>query len=223
MAKLRGIDVRLYYFTSRQYALENIEKRRLKISLIDQLNDPFELMAMRLKEHKDRRLFRGWKKDMAAEYGLICFSENWSNPVQWSHYADRHKGACLGFDVDASTLHKVNYVRRRLDETAEQLLDANVGTEAMKRILSTKFSHWKYEQEWRLFTSLVDQENGLYFAPFSAQLTLREVIVGALSTITRTELQLAIGDIADHVSGTKARLAFKTFSVRRQHKEYLWA
>jgi hypothetical protein len=37
----RGKPVRVYHFLPVSFALMNIEKRRIKISQIDQLNDPF--------------------------------------------------------------------------------------------------------------------------------------------------------------------------------------
>lgn len=38
--------MRLYYFTPAEFALENIFHKRLKISLIHSLNDPFELLPI---------------------------------------------------------------------------------------------------------------------------------------------------------------------------------
>jgi len=50
-----GIRIRLYHFLSAEHALEDIAQRRLKISQIDQLNDPFELWcASRLQERNER-------------------------------------------------------------------------------------------------------------------------------------------------------------------------
>lgn len=34
--------------------------------------------------------------------GLLCFSDNWKSPVMWAHYAAKHHGICLGFDVPDS-------------------------------------------------------------------------------------------------------------------------
>ncbi len=34
--------MRMFYFTSREYAIKNIENQRLKIATIDKMNDPFE-------------------------------------------------------------------------------------------------------------------------------------------------------------------------------------
>jgi hypothetical protein len=38
--------IRVYHFLPAKYALDDIEKQRLKISEIDQLNDPFELWCV---------------------------------------------------------------------------------------------------------------------------------------------------------------------------------
>ena len=35
--------LRLYYFTGVEFGLENVRRRRLKISRLMQLNDPFEM------------------------------------------------------------------------------------------------------------------------------------------------------------------------------------
>jgi hypothetical protein len=42
---------------------------------------------------------------------MLCFSRDWHNPVQWSHYADKHRGICLGFDVPDSLLVPVQYTK----------------------------------------------------------------------------------------------------------------
>jgi len=52
---------------------------------------------------------------------------------------------------------------------------------------------------------------------------LRQVIVGAESSISRQQLSEALGDKLQNVEQIKARLAFKTFSVVRQRKRTLWA
>src|SRR3954449_3521111 len=104
---------------------------------------------------------------------------------------------------------------------------ANSGPDAerhMLAMLSTKYLHWQYEQEMRVFTNLQerDRETGLYFAGFSEHLELREVIVGHRSDLRRDELRDAIGDLTTRVKVHKARLAFNTFTVVRQRSEKHW-
>lgn len=105
--------IRLYHFLPSEHALENIAKRRIKISLIDQLNDPFELWCVYQKDRILRDALRAYKREMNSRYGMICFSEHWHNPVLWSHYADKHRGICLGFDIDIQGARRVNYQARR--------------------------------------------------------------------------------------------------------------
>jgi len=91
---------RAYHFVSLTYGLDDLRRRRLKISRLDDLNDPFELWAIAQSDRRLRQAMRTTKEQMARQYGLLCFSRGWHNPVLWSHYADRHRGIALGFDVE---------------------------------------------------------------------------------------------------------------------------
>lgn len=93
----------------------------------------------------------------------------------------------------------------------------------MLKILTTKFSHWRYEDEVRLFVRLeVPDPCGLYFKPFDADLRLREVIVGAASTQSRRDISDAVGAHVSDVTVRKPRLAFRTFRVVEQRRAALW-
>ncbi len=106
--------MRLYHFINAKYGLEDLRDKRLKIARIMELNDPFEFLGADLSDHEFRESMQNLKKFLSEKYGLLCFSESWDNPVQWAHYADGHKGLCLGFDVLDQFLDKVNYVDERL-------------------------------------------------------------------------------------------------------------
>lgn len=219
------IKMQVYHFTNRTYGLENIRRRRLKIATLDDINDPFELQAIELSAPDLRLAMREMRNEWARQFGILCFSRTWSNPVQWSHYAEKHRGLCLRFEVPDSTVQRVAYSSKRLFEDALQLLRDDANADAtMLRLLSTKYSHWRYEQEVRAFLRLdeKDPERGLYFTEFSDKLNLTGVFVGAESTITRTELREALGAYADSVTQFKARLAFRTFKVVLQRDRNLW-
>jgi hypothetical protein len=206
--------MRLYHFTHSNYALEDIERRRLKIATIDKLNDPFELLGVASEDSDVRRRYRSLKQGLSTSMGLLCFSGSWSSPVQWSHYADHHRGICLGFDINTE-VQRIRYVKQRLGANVAALQTEGPAAEAhMVEILSTKFAHWRYEKEYRLFTTLQDPESGLYFYPFSEAVQLREVIVGADSSVSHHQVRQAIGQLQD-ISVHKARLAFKSFRVVR--------
>ena len=215
--------MRLYHFINVEYGMQDIRRRRIKVATIDQLNDPFELLGVASRDHEIRRRYSRLKRGLAQYMGLLCFSANWKNPVQWSHYADHHRGLCLGFDISAD-VHPVVYADRRLRPDVRTMSAAGEAARAhMLRILTTKFRHWAYEQEHRLFVRLSDKdpENGLYFFDFGDMLQLRAVIVGANSVVTRKEAKEAIGDLS-HVKCFKARLAFRTFTVVQQRDDLLW-
>ncbi|MEY9279118.1 hypothetical protein [Bradyrhizobium yuanmingense] len=93
----------------------------------------------------------------------------------------------------------------------------------MTEILTTKFEHWSYEDEYRLFPQLWDQDpSGHYFIEFDDQVALREVIVGHRSTISRDHIAQALGSLQPQVTGYKARLVFRSFNVVRQQNDRLW-
>lgn len=217
--------MRVYHFIDAKYGLDDISKRRLKIARIDQLNDPFELLAAYSPTPQDRMAWRGLKADCADKFGLLCFSRSWRNPVQWSHYADHHRGLCLGFDVGAENVKAVKYVTNRLPFDRDSVLgNQQVGEAYLEAVLSTKFSHWQYEQEMRMFLRLdpTTTQNGLYFFDFRDDLKLAEVIVGSASTIDRGQIRRALGSSLKDVKCRKARLAFKTFNIVEQRKSSLW-
>ena len=217
--------MKVFHFTKHGYALDDIRRRRIKIATFDDLNDPFELFSLELSDKALRQRFHFLAATLNLSRGIICFSRRWDNPVQWSHYAEAHRGICLEFDVPESLLLAVSYTRRRVVVEAEKVMSrALLDPELIERFLATKYSHWRYEQESRFFVALPepDPENGLYFAPFSNQLKLTGVIVGALSPVCRADVQDALGDLAASVRTFKARLAFRSFRVVRQRKTSLW-
>lgn len=150
---------------------------------------------------------------------LLCFSQNWADPVQWSHYADRHRGLCLGFEVPDSLLTPVAYRKHR------RVLNEATPNRIRSLSLGTKFKHWEYEQEWRLFEdrrSLTPDDRGYYFKPFSSELSLIEVIVGHASGLEKLELTQLLVGFSPRVRMTKARLSFKHYRVVRQRDRTVW-
>lgn len=218
--------MRVFHFVNAEFGLEDLRMRRLKVATLHELNDPFELFGVSLADESLRRAFTAMKDQLALNRGLLCFSRDWHNPVQWSHYAAKHSGMCLGFDIPDEHLAPITYSRKRLVVETESFRNPHqLDSDVAGRFLLTKYSHWRYENEVRCFVTLEekDPQKGLYFAQFSEKLRLATVIVGAASTITRSELKEALGDLGSEVEAFKARLAFKTFRVVRQRNSKLWA
>lgn len=207
--------MRAYHLTSERWALESLAKRRLKLALFDDMNDPFELLGAELSSQMDREVFQDLKDEMNRTIGLLCFSKSWSNPVLWSHYADKHRGLCLGFDIPDDWALDVNYTGARLQAELEQLLPSERGKSFGHKLLSTKFSHWRYEKEVRIIVKLehAHLEDGLYFLPYGNALRLREVIIGPRSELNPKQLSIRIKNCMYDVEVSRARLAFKSFKV----------
>lgn len=183
-----------------------------------ELNDPFEFLGAELSDRNFRRAMKETKKELSKTKGLLCFSGNWTNPVQWSHYTDKHKGICLGFDVPDYLLSKVNYVKERLSHNGE------FTEELMLKFLTTKFEHWSYEEEYRSFVELEEKDkDGNYYADFSDNLKLKQIIVGAHSDITRKQIDNALSIHTEEIEIFKARAGFRKFEVVKNNNEELWA
>lgn len=201
--------MQVYHFLPTKWALEDIAKRRLKISEIDQLNDPFELWCVSQEDQQLRKSLRDYKEDMGKQFGIICFCKRWTNPLLWSHYADKHHGICLGFEVDERGLQEVKYVNER------QNLQIPPTIESAKQLLFTKFRDWHYEEELRNWFRLDERDGDHYFYPFDDFIQLREVIAGPLCSATKSEIDEALKGYGAPIQIIKARLAFKTFLVVR--------
>ncbi|WP_080756784.1 DUF2971 domain-containing protein [Pseudomonas putida] len=209
--------VRVYHFCNKEYGLKNIKNRRIKIARVMELNDPFELLAYDLKD-KQLRLYIGrLKASFASEYGFICFSRSFRSPVQWAHYGDRHKGICLGFDIDKSALHEVSYTGGRKKFDGNDLLSQEKGFEWLLGLLTTKHRSWSYEKEERLVKRLgfCDKEGDLYFSKFGGAVKLRQVIIGCESDASSAEVRDALGEELAEVSIFKVRPAFSKFEMVR--------
>lgn len=206
--------LRLYYFTSAPIGLKVIREQRLRISRILELNDPFELECVDLRKRDRRKALRAWREEVHQLHGLICFSRDWTNPVQWAHYADKHRGLCLGFDVQGA--EQVRYVASRL------AWPDVIGTDFMQKLLFTKYSHWSYEDEYRYFADLNEHEDGNYFMNFSDEMKLSTVIVGSRCTLTRSDISDSLRNNALQVEAFQARSAFKAFRICKNENEKLW-
>ncbi|MEQ1948265.1 MAG: DUF2971 domain-containing protein [Bryobacteraceae bacterium] len=200
--------MRVYHFLAEPWALDDLARRRLKISTFNDLNDPFELWGVSQPNPQLRRAFQGFKNDMATRYGLVCFCRSWRNPLLWGHYADKHKGICLGFDIDDRLVQPVKYVAKR---PRLKTIDLNLAL----RLWTTKFSGWSYEQEIRWVLNLETRDGtGLYFYNFGDQLRLVKVILGPLCTTTTEKVTAALAGYSG-VEIVRSRLAFNSFRVVR--------
>jgi hypothetical protein len=111
--------------------------------------DPRVLMEHVQSQHNKR---------METECFIFCLCAKHDDPILWAHYADSHKGLCLGFDshahpflgacgINYSAEYPTNSFPRIVGEEDELFL---------KSALS-KSIEWKYEDEYRLCSVRMDE------------------------------------------------------------------
>ncbi len=209
--------IRLYHLTSPEHALSNLALGRLKVARFSDLNDPFELMALNFRERATRKVVRDFKNAYDAHSGVLCFSGNWKDPLLWSHYAHKHRGICLGFDVPFQTVQKVRYKDDRLLASLEASAGSpmEIGEELQHDLLCTKYAGWKYEHEYRRFVRLdtTMTQGALNFVPFGADLQLVEVILGTQCHVPLVSVRGLVSSHYPSAITYQARLAFKWFNV----------
>lgn len=214
---------RIYQFCGPDYALENIENKRIKVTRFSGCNDPFELAPFSLKDQALRKRHKRWFDHFDSERGILCFSRSWKNPVMWGQYAKRHTGICLGFNVDPTDYFDVRYTNRRiypgisLRNFTEYFHEDN-----MEELFGTKYLHWNYEEEVRKIVTIRDclkiKDNR--FVQFSDALKLKQVIIGSESDMTVEDIEDVLDDSSVEIF--QARRAFKSFDVVRQKDKSLW-
>jgi Protein of unknown function (DUF2971) len=96
--------------------------------------------------------FEKWAyENMNTHFGVVCLCRKPDNFLLWSHYANAHTGICVGFDKyklfeDAHC----QFAHMQYEEELPMLgLFDDVFTH-FKKLIGTKSSVWKYEDEYRL-------------------------------------------------------------------------
>lgn len=207
--------MRVYYLTSAEHAVTSIARRRIKVSSLDSVNDPFELAAMALESRELRAAFqKRWNEEKEA-YGMLCFRRDWQSPVMWGHYGDRLRGIALGFNAPDETLREVKYLSERLVPKPEPTVELT--PKLFDRLASYKYEDWAYEKEWRIRVPLSDtvKELGLHFMEFSDKLELAKVVIGPKCKATVGEIQRLVIGFKPAVEIVQARVAFESFRIVR--------
>lgn len=121
----------------------------------DEINLSIEELADKLSRERKISLqnpeFRVIFEEVKRSTWITCFSLNSNNFLMWSHYADKHKGFCIGFDANyfnekfGQKVSEVKYLEnfRKYDFFKDSQL-------AINEWITTKGKVWKYEKEYRL-------------------------------------------------------------------------
>lgn len=213
--------MRLYYMTTAKLAEVILKERRLKLSRFYESNDPFELNLIDSRDPKRRKIVKMIEEYHNKHTGMICFGAVWENPMMWAHYADKHAGVCLGFEVEDKLISKVDYSEEKIDvEFGAHLPNHGLSVELLNKVLTTKSTAWEAEKEHRVLAALKtpDPNNGLYYTEFGSQLQLRAVIIGYRCAWTTAKVVNFLGQVMAPVRVWKARPAFGRFAMVEQQQ-----
>lgn len=216
----------LYKFLTPEFAIKVLEEKRLKVSLMTELNDIYDCAPVFRSSLVAPGRYGPEVSDYfldqhARMYGLLCFSQAIQSPLLWGHYASSSTGLALGFasehfdkeDVLVSTGINVKYEHDRpsLNPPSE-----NRSEEQMYALIqdgfATKAKEWEYEREIRYIVNLAKckLQGGKYFAPFCLR-SLREIVIGCRSAFTSTYLS--------HFLDTEYRGAGISLHIAKVHPE----
>ena len=180
LIKLISTEI-IYKYTSLSIGVDDILlKNTLKFSDPTEYNDPFDCHEYLLKvdmskanieefiESQCPNYSRSFKRELARRFNIneiynglkaerkrfkiTCFSLDKKSTLLWSHYAEKHKGICIGFQFppiyhDRFILTPVSYI------DMIPLIDRMANAYKMIRYwLSMKSDCWEYEQEVRAIT-----------------------------------------------------------------------
>lgn len=167
----------VYHFLSSEFALKALRDRRLKVSRINELNDPFEFCAADFSDSDTQTKLQTFKNQVNERHGVICFSEHYHDPVLWSHYADGHRGVALVFEIPDDQAISIDYQPERLRLDVDTAIQRGGFTESdVSKLIATKFSSWHYENEIRMICRLHDhfcqidsQGKKIYFESLSLE------------------------------------------------------
>jgi hypothetical protein len=153
----------------------------IRVSTLDTLNDPFELMPyLRHRNNKEIEQYMNIRKQISGIYGLLCFSKTWEEPLLWSHYADKHKGVALGFEISNFNIFDVKYDQNPIRKQIELTNDLGTNKNLFLELAQTKYKKWDYEEESRILIKLKNctKIDGHYFIGFGDSLKVKEIKLG---------------------------------------------
>lgn len=119
-------------------------------------------MAKMLTEKINEKLSTG---------GVSCFSWRHDNLLMWAHYADNHKGVCLEYNIAYSPDFFKDLLPVRYTDDYPNIDYIKNGSKAITEIITTKSTHWSYEEEYRS----CKRESGLHSFDIKS---LRSIIFG---------------------------------------------
>lgn len=197
----------------------------LKMSRIDEFNDPFEFKMAKCESEIISNGLKAVYEYQKKNYRVICFSANANNLILWSHYSKNHTGILVELETDliildggsiTESLESVKYKDEMISIPGNFLeLTESEQENIIKLNTFRKFSDWKYENEYRAIIKVgkIEESKGYIEFPSAAIL---DVIIGMNCNL---ETELMVRDLLNreefkHTSFRKAIPDEKKYQMR---------
>ena len=126
------------------------------------LNDPFEFLPPKdlfdevIEFHKNwsesewakNSTYEDFCKSFFMLEGVISFTETRSNLLMWSHYAQKHSGLVIEFDVENDFFETIKRVRY------DNIKPNHIHIKDLEDLFFIKSDDWIYEKEYRIVNKL---------------------------------------------------------------------
>ncbi|MDB5146730.1 MAG: hypothetical protein JWQ57_750 [Mucilaginibacter sp.] len=153
------------------------------------------------------------KEALHKTFGLLSLTTKRDNLLMWAHYANCHRGFCLGLDSDilyetvggsiGPVIYEENFpVMPLFSKSGEEVIP-------IIRMLNTKSPHWEYENEFRV--TKAEAANKAFTLPPEA---IKEVILGCnMSGDDRKAIIEVIDKKLPHVQILEAKTSLERFEL----------
>lgn len=150
------------------------------------------------------------KASMHQTFGVLSTTTKNDNLLMWAHYADCHKGFCVGlnssilFESIGGTIGRVNYA-----ESFPMMPLFGQNSQHMVAMLNTKSLEWEYEDEYRVTKS--NASNVPFTLPPEA---ITEVVLGCnMPSDQRKEIISILDEKLPHIKIFDATTSLEHFRL----------
>lgn len=205
--------------------LQNLAQQKLWASFPTDFNDPFEFRVSRAAALAQVNSLRAEYPEVVTlpeaeiceaicsrieaelqQFGVTCFTENPTDILMWSHYADHHRGMCLCLDLDEEAFRGGTFRVIYAENYPSPDLSQGWHSDGLGKILFTKSKHWAYEKELRRINT---NGEGLFDYPGK----LASVIFGCRCSTADRQTIMSILATKSGVEYLEAELSSQSYTI----------
>lgn len=130
--------------------------RRVYQKLSGQSKRTFKKLYMGAGAAKNFDFLHNEMNKVLDGYLFYCLTDNPTNNLMWSHYANSHNGFCIEWDGEQLKPEKVTYEEKLPSLDVLDFIESTLGFRSREKLgiqawkaLKVKLIEWEYEQEYR--------------------------------------------------------------------------